>query len=103
MQHHLGKWYCEINVVVVDMRKTGEGRKKRKRVGSPSFQDHVTKKLRALGTRMGGEPHQNSFTEQVFEDAVKGLGYGKREKGKPVLGREDEWKCFSTLLPFAVL
>ena len=59
-------------------------------MGSPSFQDHVTKKRRALGTRMGGAPHLNSFSEQVFEDAVKGLGYSKMEKDKPPLGQEDE-------------
>ena len=47
---------------------------KRKRAGSPSFQDQVSKKRRTLGTRMGGEPHQNSITEQVYEDAVTGLG-----------------------------
>ena len=86
------------------MRETEEGRKeKEKRVGGPSFEDHVTKKRRALGTRKGGEPHQNSFTEQVFEDAVKGLGYGKMEKGKLRLGSEDGWKNFSALLPLAGL
>ena len=52
---------------------------------------------------MGGEPHQNSFTEKVFEDVVKGLVYGKMEKSKPRLGWEDEWKCFSALLPLAGL
>ena len=86
------------------MRETEEGRKeKEKRVGGPSFEDHVTKKRRALGTRKGGEPHQNSFTEQVFEDAVKGLGYGKMEKGKLRLRPEDGWKNFSALLPLAGL
>ena len=84
--------------------KQKRGEKKRKRgSGGPSFEDHVTKKRRALGTRKGGEPHQNSFTEQVFEDAVKGLGYGKMEKGKLRLGPEDGWKNFSALLPLAGL
>ena len=35
MQHHLCKWYLEINVVVVDMRKTGEGRKEKEKGGEP--------------------------------------------------------------------
>ena len=35
MQHHLCKWYCEINVVVVDMRKTGEERKEKEKGGEP--------------------------------------------------------------------
>ena len=35
MQHHLCKWYLEINVVVVDMRKTGEGRKEKEKSGEP--------------------------------------------------------------------
>ena len=65
------------------MRETEEGRKeKEKRVGGPSFEDHVTKKRRALGTRKGGEPHQNSFTEQVFEDAVKGTRLWENGEGQ---------------------
>ena len=67
---------AKSTLLLLTCAKQETGEKKRKRVGSLSFQDHVTKKRRALGTTMGGEPHQNSFTEQVFEDAVMGLGYG---------------------------
>ena len=35
MQHHLSKWYCEINVVVVDKRITGKGRKEKEKGGEP--------------------------------------------------------------------
>ena len=64
-------------------------------MGGPSFQDYVTKKRPALGTRKGGEPHQNSFTEQVFEDAVKNKVMGKWRRASFVSDRRtvEELSC----------
>ena len=45
---------------------------------------------------MGGEPHQNSFTERVFEDAVKGLGYrgnGEGQASSRTGGRVEVFFC----------